>query len=122
MSTPIDDMSNPLIFEEEVQESPIYIEEAEYTPPVKRRSTPSIERFSETPVQVKSTFMGQTCKPNYMIFVWLLVSSVLANLLPDSVIAGLSAMVPSQAAMIATPLTRAVATVAIYALLNFLLQ
>lgn len=116
MSAPSDDMSNPLIFEEEIQESPIYPEqELQLIPGVNRRVTPVVEHFSAPNTQ-------RACKPNYMIMVWVLVSSILANMLPESVINGLSGMLPASVSTYSKPVTRAIATVAVYALLNFLTQ
>lgn len=114
MSVPTDDMSNPLIFEEEVQESPIYPDE-EIPLGISRRVTPVVEHFSAPLAQ-------RACKPNYMILVWILVSSILANMLPDSVINGLSGMLPESVSNYSKPVTRAIATVAVYSLLNFLVQ
>lgn len=121
MSTPIDDdMSMPLSMEHE-HESPILDEE-----PVK-----SVIKRPDIKVPAKHTSSGiehftagdnQYSKPNYKILVWVLISSFLSNMVPESVISGLSTMVPEKVSMVAIPLTRALMTVVIYAILNFLVQ
>lgn len=127
MSTPIDDdMSMPLSIEHEhaheyEHESPILDEPPEE--PVRSivkkanpvRHTTSIEHFTPMNQYTNS-------KPNYKILLWVLLSSFLSNMVPESVISGLSKMVPEKASMVAVPLTRAVMAVVIYAILNFLVQ
>lgn len=125
MSTPIDDdMSMPLSIEHAHEhhdyESPIIDESPEEVVRVKKPtakvSTSGIEHF--TPMNQYPV----NNKPNYKILLWVLLSSFLSNMVPESVISGLSKMVPEKAAMVSLPLTRAVMAVVIYAILNFLVQ
>ena len=127
MSTHLDDdMSMPLNLGD-THESPIFIDEpheevhqeynlmsAKQDHLINPHNTISaVEHFSSS---------GQVCKSNYKILIWILISSLLANLIPDTIISGLSTAVPTSVAFIASPLTRAITAVVIYSVLNFLVQ